>query len=268
MTTSTGRPIWIDHTHQNLAAMREIYSDLFGWTFVDQGPDFGHYTVASNAEGHPVAGFMQAMAPDGTPDAQMPTSWTIYFHTDDIDTAARTAGQSGGTVIVEPMPVGELGSMAVLADPDGAVFGLWQPADFAGFEHLAGGATSAGTPVTAGLPVWFELMSARYHDALSFYAAVLGWQPTPFGESSPAAYCTNHPDEQATAGLCDAAEWFEKSMWRVYFTTDDVDSTAERLTAAGGQVLDGPMDTPFGRLATVTDPEGATFQLNRPPQMG
>ncbi len=57
-------------------------------------------------------------------------------------------------------------------------------------------------------------------------------------------------------------------MWRVYFTTDDVDSTAERLTAAGGRVLDGPMDTPFGRLATVTDPEGATFQLNRPPQMG
>lgn len=142
------------------------------------------------------------------------------------------------------MPVGDLGSMAVLTDPDGAAFGPWQPASFSGFDHLAGGANSVGTQVTAGLPVWFELMSARYHDAPSFYAAVLGWQPTPFGESASAAYCTNHPGELATAGLCDAAEWFETSMWRVYFSTDDVDGKAERLTAAGGQVLDGPMDTP------------------------
>ncbi|MGM7669640.1 VOC family protein [Microbacterium sp. A93] len=82
-------------------------------------------------------------------------------------------------------------------------------------------------------------------------------------------YANNHPGEAATAGLCGAPRaWFPEgtpSFWRAYFIVEDADAAAEQVRQLGGTVVDGPMDTPFGRLATVVDPAGATFQIAQVP---
>ena len=81
-------------------------------------------------------------------------------------------------------------------------------------------------------------------------------------------YVTNGSEETATAGLCDACGVVADgtpSYWRVYLTTSDVDGDLVRIGELGGSVLDGPVDSPYGRVATVSDPQGASFQLLQPP---
>ena len=178
--------------------------------------------------------------------------------------------QDGGTVLVEPMAVGELGVMAFVAGPGGEAVGFWQDGTFTGHD----------LPLTAGTSVWFELMSTRFDDALEFYRAVAGWEPTLMGDDGEGGgdsaddgaeegprYAMNHPMEHASAGVCDASSWLPEGAvgyWRMYIGVEDTDAALEVVREHGGRVLDGPQDSPFGRVTTVTDPAGATFQLNEP----
>ncbi|MDN6191904.1 MAG: VOC family protein, partial [Brevibacterium sp.] len=78
-------------------------------------------------------------------------------------------------------------------------------------------------------------------------------------------YSTHGADENAVAGICDASEWTQVSFWRDYINVENTDATATRVAELGGKLLAGPEDSPYGRIATVTDPEGATFQLQQNP---
>lgn len=109
-------------------------------------------------------------------------------------------------------------------------------------------------------------MSQSIDEAIPFYQQFFGWETHEIpGEWR---YVTNAAEEAATAGLCNARGVVEEgtpSYWRVYLAIADLDSALERLPELGGRVLDGPVDSPFGRIATVADPQGATFQLLEPP---
>ena len=56
--------------------------------------------------------------------------------------------------------------------------------------------------------------------------------------------------------VCDA-----QPHWRVYFGVADTDATAAAVRAAGGRVDSEPTDTPHGRMATFTDPQGGSFAV-------
>ena len=90
-------------------------------------------------------------------------------------------------------------------------------------------------------------------------------------DSDSPRYATNHPFDRATAGLCDARAWLPPNAvgyWRMYIAVADTDRALEVIREHGGTVLDGPQDSPFGRVTTVQDPAGATFQINEPPAQG
>lgn len=262
-TPRHGAPIWVDLTVQDLEAAKGFYSEIFGWEYVDAGPEYGHYHRILK-DGHEVGGLMRAMTEDGQP-LEAPTVWTVYLESTDIGETMRRAEEAGAHVIVPAMPVGDMGSMAVLIDPAGAVVGVWQRGTFAGFD----------LPLSTGTPVWFESMSVNFDAALPFYREVFGWEPAFMAEDGSVVtepedgvrypYATAGAGDAAVAGLCDAKEWFDQSQWRWYISVDDADATAEAIVARGGTLLDGPMDSPFGRVATVADPEGASFQINQPP---
>ena len=131
-------------------------------------------------------------------------------------------------------------------------------------------------------------MTTRFDESAEFYRAVAGWQPTLMGDDdapedtqtvadaedaahdSP-RYATNHPFDRATAGLCDARAWLPPNAvgyWHMYIAVADTDRALEVIREHGGTVLDGPQDSPFGRVTTVQDPAGATFQINEPPAQG
>ena len=111
--------------------------------------------------GKPVVGLMQ-----NQPEWNAPDAWSIYFHTADIQKTAQAITPAGGSRCVQPMEVKEKGWMAMGTDPSGAAFGLWQPTGHRGFEVLG----------EAGAPVWHQLTTREFANAVDFYRAVLGWE--------------------------------------------------------------------------------------------
>lgn len=259
-----GSPVWVDLGVPDLPAVQGFYTALFGWQFEDMGPDFAHYHMITNHGAH-VGGAM-SMQED---EQDQPAFWTVYLKTEDIEKSLTDTAAAGGNVVVPAMPMPGLGTMGVVTTPGGEGMGLWQSDGFEGFE-LNG---------AVGAPVWFEVMSFDFEADAEYYRAVWGWDPTPLSDGGEGgseetggedvAYANNHPGEAASAGLCGAPRaWYPEgtpSHWRAYFIVADADAAAEQVRQLGGTVLDGPMDTPFGRLATVADPAGAFFQIAQLP---
>ena len=183
--------------------------------------------------------------------------WSVYLATDDARKTVEVTSAHGGQVIVPAMDVGELGTMAVVSDPAGAVIGMWQPCEHLGFGLVA----------EAGAPGWFELHTRDYEGALRFYRDVFAWETETIGDTAEFRYTVLRHGDDRLAGIMDAATFLPAeapSRWSVYFGTDDADATLAHSVALGGAVVQEAEDTPYGRLATATDPTGAAFKLVAP----
>jgi predicted enzyme related to lactoylglutathione lyase len=242
-----GAPCWIDLFTSDPAASKSFYGELFGWTAEDAGEEYGHY-INFSKDGVRVAGGMQNHG-GGGPDA-----WTVYLATADAKATADEAQAAGAQVVVAPMDVGTLGTMEVLIDPSGAAIGAWQPGDFPGF----------GVWDEDGTPGWFELHTRDYAAAVSFYERVFGWDTKVMGDTDDFRYTVLRQGEDQLAGIMDATGHLPEGVpahWAVYFAVADTDAAVARATGLGATVVAPAMDTPYGRLATLTDPTGAGFRL-------
>ena len=171
----------------------------------------------------------------------------------------RTAEAAGAEIISPVMAVADLGTQAVLVDPTGAHLGAWQPGTFPGFTVLN----------EPGTPSWFELHTREHAAAVAFYTSVFHWEPTTVGDSDDFRYTTAAMTggEGDMAGIMDAGSFLPEGVpahWSVYWEVDDPDASVALVKALGGSVVMDVMDTPYGRLATVTDPAGAQFKLRKP----
>jgi predicted enzyme related to lactoylglutathione lyase len=243
---SAGAPCWIDLSTSDTAGTRDFYTALFGWTVAEADPQFGGYFMFSR-DGVPVAGCMPAM-----PDS--PTNfWSVYLTVEDAAKTLEAVGAGGGQVQVPAMPVADLGTMGVVADPGGASIGLWQPGQFTGL----------GVTGEAGLPSWFELHTRDYDTVLTFYREIFGWNVAVMADQPGFRYSTLTHGKDQLAGVMDASAFGPDAPvgWGIYFWVDDADAAVARATELGGTVIHPAEDTPYGRLATVADPTGATFKL-------
>lgn len=244
-----GAPCWVDLLTSDTTASRAFYTELFGWTAEEPDPAFGGYFSFAK-DGHLVAGCMA-----NEPAAGMPDAWSVYLATDDARKTVEAAGAHGGQTAVPAMDVGDLGTMAVVLDPGGAAIGIWQPAAHEGFGILA-------EPET---PSWFELHTRNYDEAVAFYRTVFRWDPFTVPDT-PAdfRYTTLGEGDKAMAGVMDASGFLPEEVpahWSVYFGSVDTDATLARIVGLGGSVVTLAEDTPYGRLATATDPTGAQFKV-------
>lgn len=247
-----GAPCWVDLYTSDIDTARQFYSRVFGWQSEDPAEEFGGY-LNFTLDGVRVAGCMPAQDGVGVPDV-----WSIYFATDDADATLNAIGGHGGQVHTPAMAVGDLGTMGTAADQSGGAFGIWQPGTHTGFGRIA----------EHGAPGWFELHTRDYRGTLDFYRAVLGWTVDTVADTDDFRYSVAVFDAgQQLAGVMDASGFLPDgvpSHWSVYFGVDDTDATLETITAAGGAIVAPAEDTPYGRLATVTDPAGAVFKLVGP----
>jgi predicted enzyme related to lactoylglutathione lyase len=178
----------------------------------------------------------------------------VYLKTDDAQAAVAAADANGGQVIVAPMPVGDLGTMGVIADVGGAAVGVWQPNQFGGF----------GRSGVHGSPAWFELLTRDYDKAVEFYRTVFGWDAHVMSDEPEFRYTTLGADRDATAGILAAENVLPPQMpayWALYIQVDDTDATVAQAQELGGSVLRPAEDTPYGRLAQLADPIGAVFAV-------
>ena len=250
-----GAPCWADLWTSDVEGSRAFYSALFGWEAQEPSPEFGGYFMF-HRNGAPIAGGMGDMG-----DMSADDSWKVYLSTEDIAAAAAAMTGLGAVVMGGPDPVADLGQNLVFTDPTGARLGAWQAGTFPGFSARA----------EPGAPSWFELFTRDYEGALEFYRRVFAWRTAVEGDTDEFRYSTlrdpGDPEHQL-AGVMDASAFLPEGApahWSIYWDVTDVDASVDEVRNLGGALVDGPMDTPYGRMASVTDPTGAMFKLRTPP---
>lgn len=253
-TAPNGAPIWIDVMTPDPAATQAFYSELFGWTVVDPGPEYGGYFTFYR-DGIPVAGGMS-----NADDPDTGNVWSVAFATPDIAATVEAAEANGGTVHLPPMEVGSLGIMASMAGPGGGTAGLWQPAEHKGF----------GVMMEPGAPNWFELQTRSYDEDLEFYREVLGWTTQVVGDEDGFRYSMAVDGKDELAGVMDASVFPDDAPlgWSIYFGTDDIEASIAKAVDLGATQTIGPDHSPYGILVGLDDPTGASFKLQQPPAEG
>jgi predicted enzyme related to lactoylglutathione lyase len=248
-STPVGAPCWIDLWTTDVEGSRSFYSQLFGWNALEPSPEFGGYWMFDR-EGSPIAGGMGSMG-----DMIANNTWKPYFCTEDIEVSLKKAEAAGATSQGGAMPVADLGVQAVLNDPTGAVFGLWQPGAFDGFHVLEEHAA----------PSWFELHTRDHATSVAFYRDLFGHEIVPVSDTDEFRYFTFRKPGSGEdfGGLADSSKWLPEGgdHWAVYWHVDSARAALEKVKSLGGSVKEGPDDTPYGVLALASDPAGADFRL-------
>jgi len=236
---------WADCGSTDPAKSKAFYTALMGWAAEDLPLGENMFYSMLKQDGLNVAGLGPLMT-EG-----MPSVWTNYVSVDSADAVAEKAKALGGTVIMEPMDVFDSGRMAVIQDPTGAVFGVWQP-----INHI--GASLVNTP---GAMTWNELTTRDVDKAKDFYTHLFGWT-VDVDEAS--GYVTFNNNGRPNAGVMQMdANWGEMPpVWTAYFSVADVDATIAKVEPNGGKVLMGKMDAGgIGWFAVIADPTGAVCSL-------
>jgi uncharacterized protein len=273
-----GVPCWVDTGQPDPEAAVEFYGGLFGWEFEDRMPadSPGRYFVAQ-LRGRDVA------AVGSQPEQAPPTpGWNTYVWADSADDTTAKVKAAGGNALMEPFDVLDAGRMAVLTDPEGAVFCVWQAK-----EHK--GAQLVNEPGTWNFS---ELNTRDPEGAKAFYGTVFGWEAETldYGEGQTTMWRLpgygdfleqRDPDLRRRMAADGAPEGFEDAVawlipmtsgqhpddvpphWNVTFAVDDADAVADRAAKLGGQVRVPPFDAPFVRMTVVSDPQGAAFTASK-----
>jgi predicted enzyme related to lactoylglutathione lyase len=263
-----GVPCWVDTSQPDPEAALPFYRGLFGWEFEDVMPagSDGRYFIG-RIRGGDVAAI--GSLPDGAPPI---ATWNSYVWVESADDIARRVRDAGGGVTEEPFDVMDAGRMAVLTDREGGVFCVWQAKNHKGAQVV----NEHGS-------LNFNGLATRDLDrAKAFYGDVFGWKAL----ALPAGVMWTLPGygdhlEERTPGLrkrvaeMGGPEGFidvvaavnpianddseTPAHWSVTFAVDDADAAAEKAVKLGGEVIGGPSDAPWSRLAVIKDPQGATF---------
>lgn len=247
-----GTPCWADLSVPDLDGARAFYGAVLGWAFSEPDASTGGYVMA-RVRGADAAG----VGPLPSPDA--PVAWTVYLASDDADASVEAVTAAGGVVHLPPDDVGPFGRMAIVADPTGAAFGIWQ----------AGTTIGAGVVNEPGALVWEDLRSSDPVAAHAFYRAVFGYRLDPIEMAGPDYATFALPADEAPLGgmgpMMGAPDG-TPSHWLAYFGVADAAAAVAAARGAGGSVTAEPFDTPFGQMAGLTDPAGAAFWVVQVPE--
>jgi predicted enzyme related to lactoylglutathione lyase len=263
-----GVPCWVDTNQPDPEAALPFYSGLFGWEFEDVMPEGspGRYFVGR------IRGGDAAAVGSSPPEVPPGAAWNTYIWVDSADDAASKAGDAGGSILMEPFDVMDAGRMAMLSDPEGAAFCVWQ----------AGTNKGAQVVNEHGALNFNGLATRDVEGAKAFYGAVFGWQvlTLPSGLMWTLPGYGDHLEERspglreqmaqmgAPDGFIDVVAALNPvsdedaeapAHWSVTFGVDDADATSVRARELGGEVVAGPLDAPWTRMAVIKDPQGATF---------
>jgi len=230
-----------------------FYRALFGWDVNEQpiGPTevYSMFQMRGKAVG--AASTQQA----NEKQMGVPPHWNSYVTVANVDESAKKAASLGGKVLMAPFDVMDAGRMAVLQDPTGAVFEIWQANRSIGAQILN----------EAGALCWTELTTSDTKAAEAFYTALFGWAPKHSGADSPMEYTEFSIDGIPSIGMMPKPKEMPAhipSYWMPYFQVASCDSSTAKATELGGRVMIGPHDIPnTGRFTIVSDPQGAMFAV-------
>jgi predicted enzyme related to lactoylglutathione lyase len=244
-----GTPCWADAMFADLEGATRFYGDVLGWTFGESDSAYGNYTQAF-ADGKAVAAIVPQM-----PGEETQSAWCLYFASADAAATVAKVKAAGGQVVMEPMKVGDFGTMALAKEPTGAAFGIWQPERHKGFEKIA----------EPGAYGWAEVFTRDAETADAFLTAVFPYQAQKIADEHMDFKVFSVGDKSnVVLGRMKMGEEFPPdvpSYVNVYFVVDDCDATVKKAADLGAKLQFGPMSSPYGRFAALSDPQGAHFTV-------
>jgi predicted enzyme related to lactoylglutathione lyase len=262
MAMRQGTPCWYElmTSEGKLGAAEAFYGEVLGWACRDAGMEGFDYRLATS-DGDMVAGMMATPADAGG----MPPFWMIYFAVDDADKAAADVRAAGGSVHREPADIPGTGRFAVVADPQGAAFGILQMTPMEG-QGDAGGAFDRRKE---GHGNWHELMSSDPAAGVRFYSGLFGWQKSQAVDMGAMGTYQVFSHDGADIGGMMGLGNAPVPAWLPYFGVNGVEAAIGRIEAAGGKLAHGPVEVPGGAfIAVAQDPQGAWFAVVGPKDAG
>lgn len=269
-----GVPCWVDTSQPDPEAAVTFYGGLFGWEFEDAMPagSSAHY-YTGRLRGRDVAAV--GAVPRGGPER---AAWNTYVWVESADAAVAKVRDAGGRVVTDPVDVMDAGRMAVVTDPEGAAFSVWQAKRHKGAQIVnEPGALNFNGLNTRNVP-----------GAKSFYGSVFGWETLGLGggvemwrlagygeflaRSDPELFQRQADSGAAPDGFADVVATLNPipddqpevvPHWSATFAVDDADATATRAAELGGRIEVAPFDAPWVRMTVITDPQGATFTASK-----
>lgn len=250
-----GRLLWFELMTTDLAAAERFYTTVVGWTITPFDGSPTPYSMWTRAGQIPVGGAMTL--PDELKGHGVPPHWMIYIGVPKLEAAAEQITSLGGGALSPIIEVPQVGRMQTMRDPQGAAFSIYEPA--------APPQAPEATHEVGDLS-WIELMTTDSAAALEFYSTLFGWRATESMDMGPMGVyrmfgrhlgslggMMNKPPEMAQV----------PPNWGVYFRVPDINAARDRVSANGGQILNGPMEVPGGDwIVNCMDPQGAAFSLH------
>jgi hypothetical protein len=242
---------WVELGTSDQLAAKDFYTSLFGWQYVDSpmGPN-DYYTMFMLENRNAAAGY--TLRPDEVSHG-VPPHWNLYISVDSADAAAKRAVECGGVILAGPFDVYTHGRMAVIADPTGAVFSVWEPKSHTGIGVHGQHASFC----------WADLSTPEPARAAQFYKDVFGWTMRAGDEeylhiANAGEYIGGIPPASRRAA-------HQPPHWLIYFQVDDCDAATAKAKELGASVFAGPMTIEHvGRMTVLADPQGAVFSLFQP----
>jgi predicted enzyme related to lactoylglutathione lyase len=241
---------WFELGTSDQPAARKFYSSLFGWTVQENpmGPA-GVYDIykldgRDAAAGYQISPEMKAQG--------VPVHWMLYIAAENADASAANVPGLGGKVLKGPFDVMDKGRMAVVQDPTGAMFCLWQ-----------GKGPANGISGVPGTFCWADLSTADVPAAKAFYEGLFGWKIST-SENDPSGYLHIQNGDEFIGGIPPSQYRNPNAPphWMMYFYVTDCDASAAKAKELGARIYQGPMTIEkVGRMAIVADPQGAVFAL-------
>ena len=242
---------WVELGTTDGEAAKKFYTELFGWDFTDNpiGPDMVYTMLKLNGKD---VGALYKMTPEMTTQG-IPPHWLSYVSVTSADETATKAKEAGGTVTKDPFDVFTVGRMAVIQDPTGATFALWQ----------AGTHKGAGVVNVPNSFCWNELATTDTEKAGDFYTKLFGWGKK-VQQMGPMTYTSFTNGDRPAGGMYKPTPEMGNipPHWLVYFAVDDTDAKVKKAQELGAKTIAPPVDIPdTGRFAILQDPQGAAFAI-------
>ena len=252
---NNGNFVWYEHMTNDPKAAIAFYASVVGWktqTFAEGGD----YIMWVGSQG-PLGGVMKL--PDEATAMGAPPSWMGYVTVEDVDSAATLTKRLGGRIYKEPADIPTVGRFAVIADPQGAAIMIFKPSDVMALHDAS----------KEGEFCWCELMTSDTAAAFNFYSQIFGWKNLQEMDMGPmGTYLIYGIGEKQLGGMMTTPKDSPMPpLWLYYIETADLDAAIRRATKSGATVMNGPMEVPGGgRIAQLTDPQGALFALHQSPK--
>jgi uncharacterized protein len=245
-----GRFVWYELMTTDMRAAAAFYAKVVGWTAKDASSPVLAYTLLAAGD-TPVVGLMH-LPEEGVRQGATPR-WVGYVAVDDMDVRIAQIRRLGGAILVASTD-SNIGRIAVVADPQGATFAL-----VTGLTYGQSQSSGLDEPGRVG---WHELLAEDRSRIFPFYRELLGWQKASGGTDPADVYEVFAVAGQTIGGMFTKLPSVPQASWLHYFNVDDIGAAARRVSAAGGRVLQGPIELPDDCwIVRCVDPQGALFAL-------